>query len=221
MADNNSGKSPANSGSDSLEHEDGTAFAVALPNMPEVVTPVNDPETGLLIGYKGTGSVWNVYDIEGNWVSMGEAGLESPLLDPIDLILGFGGKSVFKLIARAATGKAARFAAAGLSAEIVGILRASFAKFTGRGTLKFAASAAGHMAERGRHVPVHILQLAIKYGKRVPDPRGAKGAFQYTIRMWRQLPGEKLGMPFKEYLLEVVVSESDNTVLHFMYKSLK
>ncbi len=218
MADTKSDKPAADVSVGSLDHEDGTAFAVALPNMPEAVTPIIDPDTGLLIGYRGRGSVWNIYDIEGNWVSMGETGLERPLFDPIDLIGGFGGKAVFRLIARAATSRAARYAAVGLSTELVATLRVCLAKFTGRGALKFTATTAAHMAERGRFVPVHILQLAVKYGKRVPDPDGVKGAFLYTIKMWRQVPGEKLALPFKEYTLEVVLRESDNMILHFLYK---
>ena len=75
--------------------------------------------------------------------------------------------------------------------------------------LKFTATTAAHMATKGRYVPVHILHLAIKYGKRSADPQKIKGAFLYTTKMLRN---------GKEYVLEVVVRESDWTILHFLYK---
>ncbi len=65
------------------------------------------------------------------------------------------------------------------------------------------------MATRGRYVPVHILHLAIKYGRRSPDPQRVKGAFLYTIKMLKN---------GKEYVLEVVVREKDWTILHFLFK---
>jgi hypothetical protein len=68
------------------------------------------------------------------------------------------------------------------------------------------------MGNPGRYVPVHILRLTLKYGKRVADPAGHTGVFQYTYPITRN------GTPCK---LEVVVRESDYTVLHFAYKSLR
>ena len=65
------------------------------------------------------------------------------------------------------------------------------------------------MAVKGRHVPLHILHLALKYGQRRVDPQGVKGAFLYTAKMFRN---------GKQYTLEVVVRERDWTILHFLYK---
>jgi hypothetical protein len=65
------------------------------------------------------------------------------------------------------------------------------------------------MATSGRYVPIHILHLAIKYGKRAVDPKGVQGAFLYTIKMLKN---------GTEYTLEVVVREADWTILHFLYK---
>ncbi len=76
-------------------------------------------------------------------------------------------------------------------------------------SLKFTATSAAHMVIKGRHVPIHILHLALKYGKRIPDPQGVKGAFLYTAKMWRN---------GKRYTLEVVVREKDWTILHFLFK---
>jgi hypothetical protein len=45
--------------------------------------------------------------------------------------------------------------------------------------------------------------------KRVPDPQGVKGAFQYTVKMLRN---------GAEYTLEIVVREADWTILHFLYR---
>jgi hypothetical protein len=74
--------------------------------------------------------------------------------------------------------------------------------------LNFTKTTLAHMATKGRHVPVSILKLAIRYGKRAPDPDGVPGAFQYTIPMMRN------GV---EYTLKVVLREADKTVLHFHY----
>jgi hypothetical protein len=65
------------------------------------------------------------------------------------------------------------------------------------------------MLAKGRYVPLHILHLGIKYGKRVADPQKVKGAFIYTSQLLRN---------GKQYTLEIVVRESDWTVLHFLYK---
>jgi hypothetical protein len=60
-----------------------------------------------------------------------------------------------------------------------------------------------------RHVPVHILHLALKYGRRARDPQRVQGAFPYTIKMLKN---------GKEYALEIVVREKDWTILHFLFK---
>ena len=72
------------------------------------------------------------------------------------------------------------------------------------------------MANPGRFVPIHILHLAIKYGKRMPDPQKMAGVFRYEIQMSRFV---KRGATFvrEQKTLEVVVRESDWTILHFMY----
>jgi len=76
-------------------------------------------------------------------------------------------------------------------------------------SLKFTATTAARMATPGRHVPIHILELAVKHGKKVADPQGTKNAFLYTIQMFRN------GKP---YTLEVLLRQTDRTVLHFVYK---
>ena len=76
-------------------------------------------------------------------------------------------------------------------------------------SLKFTATTAARMEMRGRHVPLHILHLALKYGRRAPDPQRVQGAFLYTIKMLKN---------GKEYALEIVVREKDWTILHFLFK---
>ncbi|WP_175719773.1 hypothetical protein [Burkholderia anthina] len=75
---------------------------------------------------------------------------------------------------------------------------------------------AEHMANPGRFVPVHILHLALKYGRRMPDPQSVAGVFRYEIQMSRFV---KRGATFirERKTLEIVVRESDWTILHFMY----
>lgn len=95
-----------------------------------------------------------------------------------------------------------------LSAAVTGAMRTAFRRLSVQ-SLKFTATTAERMATRGRHVPVHILHLAIKYGRRSPDPQRVQGAFLYTIKMLKN---------GKEYALEIVVREKDWTILHFLFK---
>lgn len=78
--------------------------------------------------------------------------------------------------------------------------------------MKFTDVTTSRMNNSARHVPVNTLAAAVKYGKRAPDPGGAAGAYKYTTQMYRN---------GKKYNLEVVVRESDNTVLHFHYEGIK
>ncbi len=72
------------------------------------------------------------------------------------------------------------------------------------------------MANSGRFVPIHILHLTIKYGKRMPDPQKVAGVFRYEIKIRRLVKRGSIHR-MEEKTLEVVVRESDWTVLHFMY----
>jgi hypothetical protein len=184
----------------------------------EEVTPIFDPEIGIVIGYRGRGTVWNVYDLEGNFVTMEELPLETPLLDPIALIAGFGATVFFKSITRAAVSGATRKVVSGIGAAAASALRRALAKLASGTALNFTKTTARHMATTGRFVPVQILQLAIKYGTKVADPQKVKGAVMYTIKMSKQVGGKPGSPIFKEYTLEVVLREADNTVLHYLYK---
>ncbi len=45
------------------------------------------------------------------------------------------------------------------------------------------------------------------------DPEGVAGAFRYSIKLLR--PAKVPDKPAKEYMLRVIVRESDWTILHF------
>lgn len=72
------------------------------------------------------------------------------------------------------------------------------------------------MLEPGRYVPLYIQEKAIRYGKRMADPRKVKGLCRYEIEMYK-LYRKTAATEYKKYTLEVVVRESDWTITHFMY----
>jgi hypothetical protein len=65
------------------------------------------------------------------------------------------------------------------------------------------------MAEAGRHVPRHTLAEAIQSGTRMADPQGAPGAIKIV---------QEIAVNGKPKTLEIIFRESDNTILHFLYK---
>lgn len=200
--------------------EPDTVFDLRPPGIPIGAVPVFDDILHAVIGYRhecATG-VYRLYDLKGKIVGMEEKGLETPLLDPLDLIFFAGGifRAIGKSVVNGAVRKAPKIAALTaprlsarvLAVSLLGGMRTTF-KGLSVGTLKFTATTSARMATKGRYVPLHILHLAIKYGKRAADTQGVKGAFLYTAKMVRN---------GTEYTLEVVVRESDWTILHFLYK---
>jgi hypothetical protein len=187
--------------------------------------PLMDEETGAVVGFRYGGTYWEIFDLEGNLVESGEVGLESPLIDPIDILaggltglgrslLGGGVRSAARGVAGRVAGATAarlglRSAIAVLSRRALIAVRASFRAIRMRGALRFTATTAARMADPARRVPYHILQIALRYGRRVPDPQGVVGAFQYSIPMFRN---------GTEYTLDVVIREADRTILHFLYR---
>lgn len=196
--------------------ESNSHFEIRTSRIPLNATPIYDEVTQAIIGYRHecTAGVYRFYDLDGNIVGMEEKPLETPLFDPLDLIFIFGGTlRIFGkgITLRSGTKLMSRAGARLLSlqaATFMGTMRVIFKRLTAS-SLKFTATTATRMATPGRYVPIHILHLAIKYGKRVADPQGIKGVFQYTIPMIKN---------GKKYLLEVVVREKDWTILHFLYK---
>lgn len=192
--------------------------------------PIFDEEdTQVVVGFRFSSSgYYEVYDLEGRMVDIGEPGLQSPLIDPIDILagglvglgrglLGGGLRAAGRgIVGGAGRGGGAALGSAGLRSLISSLsrraltaIRATFRAIRFRGPLNFTATTAAHMAETGRRVPHHLLKLAIRYGTRSPDPQGIAGAFRYVIPMFRN---------GRQYTLEVVLREADQTVLHFLYR---
>lgn len=201
-------------------------FWILPPGVERDVEPVFDEEdTQVVVAFRTRGSVTKIFDLEGKLISISEPPLETPLLDPIDLlaggltslgrgILGGGARSTIR-------GTAVRGAATGLSRAGVSLTirmlgqhvttaaRGAYRAIRFRGLLNFTATTAARMADPTRRVPHHILKLAIRFGSRSPDPQGVAGAFRYMIPMVRN---------GQTYTLEVIIREADQTVLHFLYR---
>jgi hypothetical protein len=191
--------------------------------LPVGVVPIFDNQNHAIIGYLGqfVGGVARIYDLDGRQISLQELPLETPLIDPIDLIFILGSlarvvsRGLLRAGAELAGDAMGKTAARGVSAASVSLLRLVFRQLTER-ELQFTATTAERMADPGRFVPIHILKLAVRYGSREPDTKGIAGAFRYTVKMLRA-PKNIGGLP-REYTLRVVVLESDWTVLHFHYE---
>jgi hypothetical protein len=49
----------------------------------------DDEDTSVIVGFRySSGGYYEIYDLEGNMVELGEPGLETPLIDPIDILAG-------------------------------------------------------------------------------------------------------------------------------------
>lgn len=198
-------------------------FGIRPPGLPVNAQPILDETIGACIGYswEGTRGVWHIYDAHGQQVGIEESPLERSTFGPEDfIIIGVLGFKVLRSGWSAATNLARKSPdlvkiGAVTTKSIVATLRSRiFAPSAKR--IKFTEKTAMHMANPGRFVPVHILHLAIQFGKKLPDPQGVVGAFRYEIQMFRFV---KRGTVYQKEakILEVVVRESDWTILHFMY----
>lgn len=191
----------------------GGLFEVRPSNVPGHAVPVVDEEIGAVIGFRSIDQgVTKVYDLRGDLVEIREIGLEKPLLDPIDLVsiggvLAVSVRKAILALSGAVAGRSAGSSATSLLTEAaLSALRRGFRSLNDR-PLKFTAATSAHMKNPDRYVPVHILRLAIRYGRRRPDPQGVKGAYMYHATVTRN---------GKTYSLEVLLRESDSTVLHFL-----
>jgi len=73
----------------------------------------------------------------------------------------------------------------------------------------FTKTAANHMDEAGRTIPVQTLDNVIKTPMAVvKDPKGATDAMMYYSRMWKN---------GKLYNVEVLYDKATNTIMHFQY----
>jgi hypothetical protein len=197
------------------------------------IKPIYDEEHDAIIGFLYESSGYQeFYDLTGRFLGSDEIPVEKPLLDPIDFVsIGGGiargvGKVILRIGVRAVASAGSKAVIRGLTAVVIGGMRATFRAAISAKTLKFTAKTAGRMAIKERYVPVHLLKTAIRHGTRAADPQGVKGAFRYTLKMIKSekniAPGLNPGKTWagKTYTLEVVVKEelSSNTVLHFLYE---
>ncbi|CAN7350768.1 hypothetical protein LJR129_002029 [Acidovorax sp. LjRoot129] len=167
-------------------------FGVRPPGLPADAQPIFDETIGACIGYSWEGSkgVWHIYDAEGQRVGIEESPLERSTFGPEDFILiGVLGFKILRSGWTAAASLAKKSPevlriGALTTKSIVATLRSRILS-PGAKQLKFTEKTAMHMANPGRFVPVHILHLAIKFGKRLPDPQAVAGAFRYEIPMFR------------------------------------
>ena len=167
-------------------------FGVKPPGLPVNAQPIFDETIGACIGYswEGTKGVWHIYDAHGQRVGIEESPLERSTFGPEDFILiGALGFKILRSGWSAATGlvkKSPDLVKIGAitTKSVVATLRSRILAPSAK-QIKFTEKTAMHMANPGRFVPVHILHLAIKFGKRLPDPQGVIGAFRYEIPMFR------------------------------------
>lgn len=192
--------------------------------LPQGASPILDEELGLCIGYsvQRTEGVWHLYDADGRFVTIEEAPLEAPLIDPtLGFLTGLSVARHFRAGIRAVGPFLTRggiTAATYVGATARALLRARLRRGLSPAALKFADAPARHMLESGRYVPVQLLEKAIRYGRRTQDPRGST-AFRYQISIHRLVFNRALQKyEYREYALDVIVRESDWTILHFLYK---
>lgn len=208
------------------------------PEVPGGALPIFDEEIGNVVGFRWVDPTvdeelaeyapYKIYDLEGRVIE--EQTIFDPPLQPSylieDLILLFSGAGAALRILRGGGGLAvrvagrqlARGAAYGVSAAVISRsaltgLRMAWRVMTTRQVFKFTETAARHMGEPGRQAPVQILQLAVRYGRKTPDPQGVSGLFMYTIPIRVVRNGRS-----SEKVLEVLMRDKDFTIFHFLYK---
>lgn len=177
----------------------------------------------MCIGYTVTQApgLWRIYDADGIFLRMEEAPLESPLIDPTDIALfALGvfrilrtGQTLFEASTRAAI-------SARLSQATISFLRGRLKIGLSSRAIKVTNTVAARLSNPGRFVPLQIMEKAIRFGTRTPDPQNVAGQFLYRIRITR-LVARKIDGETKyvrtPYLLHVLVRERDWTITHFHY----
>ena len=107
-----------------------TAFVVAVPSLPHGARPIIDDQSSTCVGFihENTKNIWHIFDVSGQCVGIKEAPLETPLIDPYDLIL-IGPAVVkfiragFSAVARLATGRTAFSTTSEITSRIFPLLR--------------------------------------------------------------------------------------------------
>lgn len=172
--------------------------------LPWNAVPIMDSDMNIVVGYVvALQGISRIYDIHGEMVGIEELPLEAPPIDPTELIFIVSG--LLRAGLKWALRNGVRSLAIAIGTSLRSTLRARLFAVKSE-PLKFTVATLGHMNKRGRFVPIQILGMAIKHGTKMADPQGALGATKYLATMVRN---------GKSYSLEVVLRESDRTVLHF------
>ena len=200
----------------------GEYFEVRPRNVPLNSKPIVDDESGMCIGYSVARApgLWQIYDTDGIFIRLEEAPLEAPLIDPTDLaLLVFGAFRLFRIGKGLLESGVKTAVTVRLSEATISLLRGRLKIGLSARSLKMAESAAKHMSEPGRFVPLQIQEKAIRYGARTPDPLKKPGLFWYETRMYKLVEDKtnKGNFFYKPYRLEVLVREKDWTIMHFQY----
>lgn len=200
----------------------GEYFEIRPRSMPNDAKPIVDDESGMCIGYSivQAPGLWRIYDTDGAFVRLEEAPLESPLIDPTDIALLAAGFFRVFFAGRALLQSGVRTAVTvKLSQTTVNFLRGRLKVGLSARKLRMTETSAKHMHEPGRYVPLHLQEKAIRYGRRIPDPRGKAGYFRYDTEMYKLVENKqaKGTYYYKKFTLEVVVREKDWTISHFMF----
>lgn len=185
--------------------------------------PIVDDESGMCIGYSVVQApgLWRIYDTDGVFVRLEEAPLESPLIDPTDLVLiAYGAFRLFRIGQALLESGVKTALTVKLSQATISTLRGRLKMGLSARALKMTATPAKHMLNPGRYVPLQLQEKVIRYGNRIPDPQKVPGLFLYKSDMYKLVENraQKGTYFYKKYTLEVLVREKDWTITHFLYK---
>lgn len=200
----------------------GEYFEIRPLLAPQGAKPILDDESGMCIGYSlmQAPGLWQIYDSNGVFLRLEEIPLETPLIDPTDLVLLiFGAFRIFRAGKVLFESQVKTALNVRLSHGTIGLLRGKLKIGLSARKLKMTETAAKHMYEPARYVPLHIQEKAIRYGKRMPDPQKKAGLFRYESEMYRLVENkrEKGTYIYKKYTLEIIVREKDWKIKHFQY----
>jgi hypothetical protein len=184
-------------------------FELRPPGVSNRAKPIYDEQLHAIIGYQDElAGISRIYSLDGT-VSLIEEPLETPLFDPFDIVLMVG--SFWRVGVKGFTRWGIRGLGASIGEHTLFGLRSRYYALA-QAPLKFGAKPLKHMHNPKRFVPVHILRLAIRYGKRGPDPQNIKGLAMYK---------HAIRVDGKPYMLEILVREKDYTILHFLYEHIQ
>jgi hypothetical protein len=184
--------------------------------------PIIDTDNGSFNGWtlgKESDVQWS-FDKNGKFLNAHEEGLEQVIpLDPAELFLMVNPKDLIKGGAKF-LGKASKKLnniPAGMSVKKVdnagdGLKLIDNTMGVEGGNLldkniNFSVTAAKHMDNPNRYIPVQLMKDVIENSKSIPDPRGSNALMYYDV-FYRTN---------KKYNIEVLYDKPSNTIYHFEY----